>query len=280
MQIIDAHHHFWDPSRGDYSWMPQDNKILNRKYDLEDLAKDSRSIDLYKTVLVQAAATNAETEYMLNIAENSNLVSGVVGWVNFEDPNQLKQLKTFAKNPKFVGVRPMIQDIPDENWVLNKDFDIFFKTIIDLDLSFDALGFPIHLDNLYITASKYPSLRFVIDHLMKPKICNNDQKEFDHWKNGMSKFSNLDNVYCKFSGMVTEACKNWTEDDLKLYTNEIFQIFTDKKILWGSDWPVCNLRTDYIGWFNTAQNLTNNLSLDQKQNIFYENAIKFYKLKI
>ena len=280
MQIIDAHHHFWDPSRGDYSWMPQDNKILNRKYDLEDLAKDSRSIDLYKTVLVQAAATNAETEYMLNIAENSDLVSGVVGWVNFEDPNQLKQLKTFAKNPKFVGVRPMIQDITDENWVLNKDFDIFFKTIIDLDLSFDALGFPIHLDNFYIIASKYPSLRFVIDHLTKPKICNNDQKEFDHWKNGMSKFSNLDNVYCKFSGMVTEACKNWTEDDLKLYTNEIFQIFTDKKILWGSDWPVCNLRTDYIGWFNTAQNLTNNLSLDQKQNIFYENAIKFYKLKI
>ena len=260
--------------------MPQDNKILNRKYVLEDLAKDSRSIDLYKTVLVQAAATNAETEYMLNIAENSDLVSGVVGWVNFEDPNQLKQLKTFAKNPKFVGVRPMIQDIPDENWVLNKDFDIFFKTIIDLDLSFDALGFPIHLDNFYIIASKYPSLRFVIDHLMKPKICNNDQKEFDHWKNGMSKFSNLDNVYCKFSGMVTEACKNWTEDDLKHYTNEILRIFTDKKILWGSDWPVCNLRTDYIGWFNTAQNLTNNLSLDQKQNIFYENALKFYKLKI
>ena len=280
MEIIDAHHHFWDPSRGDYSWMPQDNKILNRKYDLEDLTNDSQSIELYKTVLVQAAATNAETEYMLNIAENSDLVSGVVGWVNFEDPNQLKQLKTFSKNPKFVGVRPMIQDIPDENWVLNKDFDIFFKTIIDLDLSFDALGFPIHLDNFYIIASKYPSLRFVIDHLMKPKICNNDQKEFDHWKNGMSKFSNLDNVYCKFSGMVTEACKNWTEDDLKHYINEILRIFTDKKILCGSDWPVCNLRTDYIGWFNTAQNLTNNLSVDQKQNIFYENAIKFYKLKI
>ena len=260
--------------------MPQDNKTLNRKYDLKDLAKDSKSIELHKTVLVQAAATNAETEYMLNIAENSDLISGVVGWVNFEDPNQLEQLKTFSKNPKFVGVRPMIQDIPDENWVLNKDFDIFFKTIIDLDLSFDALGFPIHLENFYIIASKYPSLRFVIDHLMKPKICNNDPKEFDNWKNIMSKLSNLDNVYCKLSGMVTEACENWTENDLKPYTNEILKIFTDKKILWGSDWPVCNLRTDYIGWLNTAQNLTNNLSLDQKQNIFYENAIKFYKLKI
>ena len=149
MKIIDAHQHFWDPSRGDYSWMPLDNKILNRKYEVKDLVKDSRSIDLYKTVLVQAAATNAETEYMLSIAENSDLVSGVVGWVNFEDPNQLKQLKNFAKNPKFVGVRPMIQDITDENWVLNKDFDIFFKTIIDLELSFDALVFPIHLENFY-----------------------------------------------------------------------------------------------------------------------------------
>lgn len=258
--------------------MPKDNPILNRKYEVKELSQVSESIDLRKTILVQAAATNEETNYMLAIAENSDLVSGVVGWVNFEDPNQLEQLKSFAKNPKFVGVRPMIQDIPDKNWVLNKDFDIFFKTIIDLDLSFDVLGFPIHLNNFYIIASKYPSLRFVIDHLMKPKICNNDQKEFDNWKNVMSKLSNLDNVYCKLSGMVTEACENWTENDLKPYTNEILKIFTDKKILWGSDWPVCNLRTDYIGWFNTAQNLTNNLSLDQKQNIFYENAIKFYKI--
>jgi L-fuconolactonase len=280
MKIIDSHRHFWDPSRGDYFWMPKDNKILNRKYNLEDLVKDSTSIDLYKTVLVQAAATNAETEYMLNIAENSELVSGVVGWVNFENPNQLEQLKIFAKNPKFVGVRPMIQDISDENWVLNKNFDIFFKTIIDLDLCFDALGFPIHLNNFLIIASRYPSLRFIIDHLMKPKICKNDKEEFDHWKNMMNKLSKLDNVYCKFSGMVTEACENWTENDLKPYSNEILKMFTDKKILWGSDWPVCKLRTDYMEWFNISQSLTNNLSLVQKQNIFYENAIKFYKLKI
>ena len=280
MKIVDSHQHFWDPSRGDYHWMPKNNPILNRKYEVKDLFKVSESIDLHKTILVQAAATNEETNYMLAIAENSDLISGVVGWINFEDPNQLEQLKTFANNPKFVGVRPMIQDIPDENWVLNKDFDIFFKTIIDLDLSFDALGFPIHLDNFYIIASKYPSLRFVIDHLMKPKICNNDPKEFDHWTTVMSKLSSLNNVYCKLSGMVTEACENWTENDLVPYTNKILKIFTDKKILWGSDWPVCNLRTDYIGWFKTSQNLTNNLSLDQKQNIFYENAIKFYKLKI
>ena len=280
MKVIDSHQHFWDPSRGDYHWMPKDNPILNRKYEVKDLSEASGSIDLHKTILVQAAATNAETEYMLHIAESSDLVCGVVGWVNFEDKNQLNQLSIFSKHPKFIGVRPMIQDIPDENWVLNKNFDIFFKSIIDLDLSFDALGLPIHLENFYIIASKYPKLRFVIDHLMKPKIYNNKQEEFIHWKKGMSKLSRLDNVYCKFSGMVTEACENWDEQDLKPYSDEILNLFTDKKIMWGSDWPVCNLRTNYLGWYNAAINLTNELSLAEKQNIFYNNSINFYKLKL
>ena len=280
MKVIDSHQHFWDPSRGDYHWMPKDNPILNRKYEVKDLSEASGSIDLHKTILVQAAATNAETEYMLHIAESSDLVCGVVGWVNFEDKNQLNQLRIFSKHPKFIGVRPMIQDIPDENWVLNKNFDIFFKSIIDLDLSFDALGLPIHLENFYIIASKYPKLRFVIDHLMKPKIYNNKQEEFIHWKKGMSKLSRLDNVYCKFSGMVTEACENWDEQDLKPYSDEILNLFTDKKIMWGSDWPVCNLRTNYLGWYNAAINLTNELSLAEKQNIFYNNSINFYKLKL
>ena len=280
MKVIDSHQHFWDPSRGDYHWMPKDNPILNRKYEVKDLSEVSESIDLHKTILVQAAATNAETEYMLHIAESSNLVCGVVGWVNFEDKNQLNQLKIFSKHPKFIGVRPMIQDIPDENWVLNKNFDIFFKSIIDLDLSFDALGFPIHLENFYIIASKYPTLRFVIDHLMKPKICNNKKEEFIHWQKGMCKLSKLDNVYCKFSGMVTEACENWNEQDLKPYVDEILKLFTNKKIMWGSDWPVCNLRTNYLGWYNAAINLTNELSLAEKQNIFYNNSKNFYKLKL
>ena len=280
MKVIDSHQHFWDPSRGDYHWMPKDNPILNRKYEVKDLSEASGSIDLHKTILVQPAANKAETEYMLHIAESSDLVCGVVGWVNFEDKNQLNQLRIFSKHPKFIGVRPMIQDIPDENWVLNKNFDIFFKSIIDLDLSFDALGFPIHLENFYIIASKYPKLRFVIDHLMKPKIYNNKQEEFIHWKKGMSKLSRLDNVYCKFSGMVTEACENWDEQDLKPYSDEILNLFTDKKIMWGSDWPVCNLRTNYLGWYNAAINLTNELSLAEKQNIFYNNSINFYKLKL
>ena len=123
MKIIDAHQHFWDPSRGDYSWMPRDNKTLNKKYDLKDLAKDSKSIELHKTVLVQAAATNAETEYMLNIAENSDLISGVVGWVNFEDPNQLEQLKSLFKTQFSSGISCIIGLTPTNFGFLAKVFN-------------------------------------------------------------------------------------------------------------------------------------------------------------
>ena len=278
MKVIDSHQHFWDPSRGDYHWMPKDNPILNRKYEVKDLSEASGSIDLHKTILVQAAATNAETEYMLHIAESSDLVCGVVGWVNFEDKNQLNQLRIFSKHPKFIGVRPMIQDIPDENWVLNKNFDIFFKSIIDLDLSFDALGFPIHLENFYIIASKYPKLRFVIDHLMKPKIYNNKQEEFIHWKKGMSKLSRLDNVYCKFSGMVTEACESWDEQDLKPYVDEILNLFTDKKIMWGSDWPVCLLAADYKKVLEIVSNYLMSYDSKIREKIMGTNAKIFYNL--
>ena len=123
MKIIDSHQHFWDPSRGDYLWMPKDDKILSRIYSETDLILDFKSTNVTNTVLVQAAATNNETEYMLSIADKSKIVSGVVGWINFENPKQLSQLKKFAKHPKFVGIRPMIQDIPDVNWMMNEKLD-------------------------------------------------------------------------------------------------------------------------------------------------------------
>mgnify|MGYP003325180644 FL=1 len=115
---------------------------------------------------------------------------------------------------------------------------------------------------------------------MKPKICKNDKEEFNNWKNKISKLSKLDNVYCKFSGMVTEACDNWTEEDLRPYYEVVLNTFTDKKLMWGSDWPVCKLRTDYKGWLNSSKNLTKDLSLNEKENIFNHNVIKFYNLKI
>ena len=280
MKIIDSHQHFWNPSRGDYFWMSKDDKTLFRKYGVNDLLKESSTTELFKTVLVQAAPTNQETEYMLGISDSTDLVAGVVGWIDFEDINQIKQLEIFSDHPKLVSIRPMIQDIRDVDWMLNKNFNKIFNSLIDLDICFDALGFPIHLDNFYEIAKTYENLKIVVDHLMKPKICKNDKEEFNNWKNKISKLSKLDNVYCKFSGMVTEACDNWTEEDLRPYYEVVLNTFTDKKLMWGSDWPVCKLRTDYKGWLNSSKNLTKDLSLNEKENIFYHNVIKFYSLKI
>ena len=280
MKIIDSHQHFWNPARGDYFWMAENNKTLFRKYGVIDLLKESKNTELFKTVLVQAAPTNQETEYMLGIADSTDLVAGVVGWINFEDTNQIKQLEIFSKHPKLVSIRPMIQDIKDVDWMLNENFDQIFNSLINLNICFDALGFPVHLDNFYKIAKTYQNLKIVIDHLMKPKICKNDKEEFNDWKNKISKLSKLDNVYCKFSGMVTEACDNWNEEDLRPYYEVVLNAFTDKKLMWGSDWPVCKLRTDYKSWLNSSKNLTKDLSLKEKENIFYNNVIKFYNLKL
>ena len=135
MKIIDSHQHFWNPSRGDYFWMAKDNKTLFRKYGVNDLLKESSTTELFKTVLVQAAPTNQETEYMLGISDSTDLVAGVVGWIDFEDINQIKQLKIFSEHPKLVSIRPMIQDIRDVDWMLNKNFNQIFNSLIDLDLS-------------------------------------------------------------------------------------------------------------------------------------------------
>ena len=159
----------------------------------------------------------------------------MVGWINFENPKQLSQLKKFAKHPKFVGVRPMIQDIPDVNWMMNEKLDWAFKSIMDMNLTFDALGFPQHLENFLILAKKYSSLKIVIDHFMKPKISNNNAREFKNWATGISNLAELKNVYCKFSGIITEHSKNWKENDLKPYTDHVLNVFGSERAMWGSD---------------------------------------------
>lgn len=139
---IDAHHHLWDPSRGDYGWMPEDDPVLSRPYGPADLAPELQAAGVTATVLVQAAPTVAETEYLLDLAERTPWIAGVVGWIDFEDPTQADILARLARNPAFKGVRPMIQDIPDVDWMLSDRVQWAFDALIDLDLTFDCLGHP------------------------------------------------------------------------------------------------------------------------------------------
>ena len=171
--------------------MPQDNLILNRAYGPPDLGPSLEKHGIDGTVVVQAAATVQETEYMLGLADATPSIKGVVGWIDFENPNNLAHLGRFAAHPKFLGVRPMFQDIPDVNWMLREDIQWAFRAIIDLDITFDALGFPKHLPNFLTLITRQPEMRVVYDHCMKPQICDQraGKDAFSHWAVGMSQLA-------------------------------------------------------------------------------------------
>ncbi|MFT5868650.1 MAG: L-fuconolactonase [Paracoccaceae bacterium] len=275
---IDAHQHYWDPRRGDYDWMSMDSAILARPYHPVDLQPELAAHGIAKTVLVQAAATVQETEYMLGIADATDSVAGVVGWIDFERPQDRSHLERWAKHPKFFGVRPMIQDIPAVDWMLRDDVQWGFQAVCDLGLSFDALGFPRHLMNFHKILTRYPAMRVVIDHCMKPQIRDQNPEDFQEWADGMHRLAQDTSAYCKLSGLVTEANDNWTTDDLRPYSDHLFAVFGAKRLMWGSDWPVCQLQASYGQWRATAEALTNGLSSQDKDLIFGDTAAKFYKI--
>lgn len=277
---IDAHQHFWQPARGDYDWMPKGDPILDRPYAPADLAETLRAQKIDGTVLVQAAASVEETEYMLGLADACASIKGVVGWINFEQPSHLHHLRRLARHPKFLGVRPMIQDIPDPDWMLRDDIQWAFGALIDLDLSFDALGFPQHLPNFLTLIRRYPDLRVVYDHCMKPQIDDHrrGQDAFLTWADDMSRLADQTAGYCKFSGLVTEAGPGWTVDDLRPFADHVFAAFGPERIMWGSDWPVCRLQAEYGDWHQVAMQLTEKLSTQDRAQIFGGTACRFYRL--
>ncbi|MBC7740302.1 MAG: amidohydrolase family protein [Candidatus Saccharibacteria bacterium] len=274
---IDSHQHFWTPGRGDHDWMPQGNPILNRTYLPSDLAPILQGLDIHGTVLVQAAATVNETEYMLGLADASGFVKGVVGWVDFENPNDAKTLQRLKGHPKFKGVRPMIQDIPDDAWMLRPEVQWAYETLCDLDLTFDALGFPRHLGNFLTLLKRYPQMRVVIDHCMKPQIRDHSAENYQFWADGMSRLADT-GAHCKFSALITEADADWTVDTLRPYVAHVITAFGPERVMWGSDWPVCRLRAEYDIWHAAAQTLTADLSDLARARIFGETATTFYRL--
>ncbi|MGB5558861.1 MAG: amidohydrolase family protein, partial [Paracoccaceae bacterium] len=218
-----------------------------------------------------------ETEYMLGIADAAEHVAGVVGWVDFERPEHLAHLKRLAGHPKFRGVRPMIQDIPDVDWMMRDDVQWAFKAVCDLGLCFDALGFPQHLANFAALLGRYPDMRVVVDHCMKPRIEDHSAASFSHWADGMSRLAEM-KAFCTFSGLVTEAGEDWSLADLQPYAAHVLSAFGASRVMWGSDWPVCRLRAEYGRWRSTALELTAGLSPEDQAKVFGGTAAEFYRL--
>ena len=275
--IVDAHQHFWNPGRGDYDWMPKDNAVLNRVYRPSDLMGSLRQNGVEATVLMQAAASVVETEYMLGLADATEFVRGVVGWVDFEKPADRAVLTRLTGHSKFKGVRPMIQDIADDGWMLRQDVQWGFGALCDLDLTFDALGFPQHLANFLTIVKRYPGMRVVVDHCMKPRIREQSAAGFRFGAEGMTRLAEA-GAYVKFSGLITEAAADWTVADLRPYVEHVISAFGADRVMWGSDWPVCRRRAEYEGWRAAALELTSGLSEGEKARIYGGTAMEFYRL--
>lgn len=279
MLKVDAHHHFWNPARGDYHWMPSGHPVLSRAWGPQDLAPLIAARGIEKTVLVQAAQSVGETEYLLGVADSIPSVAAVVGWIDFENRDDLRQLQRLKNHPKFAGVRPMIQDIADDNWMLRQDVQWAFSALVDLDLTFDALGFPHHLANFLTMFNRYPKLRSVVDHCMKPQIGDEGANSagFDFWAAGMARIAMETGAFCKLSGIVTQTQGGWSVGKLQPFAGHILAGFGADQVMWGSDWPVCLLQASYDDWHRAALDLCGELSAKDMAKVFGETALTFYR---
>ena len=273
---IDAHQHFWSLARGDYGWLTPELAGIYRDFLPEDLEPFLKKWNIEGTILVQAAPTIAETKFMLKLAEQNAFIKGVVGWVDFEAPGAVDTLNQLSMSPHLVGIRPMIQDIPDVNWMLQDRFTPIFDAIRANDLVFDALTLPQHLSALRTLVSRHPSLRAVIDHGSKPLIADGI---VDGWVEDMTTMAAFENVHCKLSGLVTEASPDWTNADLQPYVAHLLKTFGPKRLIWGSDWPVCTLAASYDRWVETSRDMLSTLTPEEQKAIFGLNAMHLYKIR-
>jgi len=274
---IDSHQHFWKASRGDYHWMGPAVQVLCRDYLPPDLLPHLKKNKMDKTILVQAAQTKAETDFLLDLAAQYDFIAGVIGWLDMDSPDFPKQLDLYAKKPKFLGIRPMLQDLPDDDWILRPRVIQALKWVVDRDMPFEFLTYTRHLPHVLTVLETVPGLRAVVDHVSKPEIKN---RKLDPWRELMARVAKHPSVYCKLSGMITEADhKTWTPDDLRPYVEHVLDCFSVDRVMFGSDWPVCLLAGSY-DQVTAALQAVIKPRIDKRGEaaVFGENAARFYKL--
>ncbi|MDE1181989.1 amidohydrolase family protein [Paraburkholderia sp.] len=274
---IDAHQHYWDPARGDYGWLTPELRPLYRTFGPADLEPLRTRAGVERTVLVQAAPTVDETRYLLTLAQRDASIAGVVGWVPLLSDDAPALIASLARDPKFKGVRPMLQDLPDDDWIANPALQPAILALIEHDLAFDALVTTRHLAALDAFAARYPSLPIVIDHGAKPAI-RDGAAAMQTWESGIARLARRPNVYCKLSGLATEAPEGWTETTLRPYVEHLLNAFGPSRMMWGSDWPVLDLNGDYLLWHSVASTLLAALTDAERDAIFGLNAMAFYRL--
>lgn len=272
---IDSHQHFWkfDPVRD--SWIDDSMQKIQRDFLPEDLLPLLQENQFSGCVAVQASQSEDETNFLIDLASKNDFIKGIVGWVDLRDKNIAERLHHFSKSKKIKGFRHVVQSEAND-FMFREDFRNGISALKPFNYTYDILIFHRQLSAAISLVNDFPEQKFVIDHIAKPDIKSGDILS---WKKGIEEISKYENVSCKISGMVTEAnWYSWNVEDLKPYLDVIFDNFSTDQLMFGSDWPVLNVASDYIEVVKTLEDYITKLSIEDQNKIWFENASSFYNL--
>jgi L-fuconolactonase len=274
---IDSHQHFWIFSKEEFGWMGEGMEHIMKDHLPAHLSEELKNVGFDGSIVVQARQSLQETEWLLKLADQYDSIKGVVGWVDLRSTEVIKQLELYSKHPKLVGVRHVIQD-ESVDFILGDDFLKGIRLLKQFNLTYDILIFPKHLPNTIKFVELFPDLTFVLDHIAKPDI---KAKTISPWKEDMERLAKFKNVFCKVSGMVTEAdWYRWKSEDFKPYLDIVFDVFGTDRVMIGSDWPVCKVAGNYNKVMAIVIDYIKDFSESDKAKILGENALNAYKMKI
>ena len=272
---IDAHHHFWQYNTQDYGWISDGMAVLRRDFLPADLKPELDRAGIDRVVSVQARQCIEETECLLKLAEENDFIAGVVGWLPIASPEFPALLEKFAANPKLCAIRHVVQDEPDDRFILGEAFNRGIDRLLTTHLVYDILIFERHLPYAIEFVKRHSEEQlFVLDHIAKPKIAAG---EMQPWADNLRKLAVFPNVFCKLSGLVTEAdIHNWTPDQLRPYVETVLDAFGPERVMFGSDWPVCTCATNYVAWRGLVGEFISHLSENEQAQIMGGTALKAY----
>jgi L-fuconolactonase len=275
---IDAHQHLWRYHPPGASWMGDDMEGLRRDFLLEDLRTVTAGTGITHTIVVEAERSAAETEWLSRVAASDGLICGVVGWAPLTHSTIAQKLEKLASLPKLKGIRHPIHDEPDDQFVLREDFNRGIAALKEFHLCYDILIYEKHLPQTIHFVDRHPNQVFVLDHIAKPRIRD---RALSPWRENIRELARRQNVYCKISGMVTEAdWGKWSEKDLSPYLETVLEAFTPRRLMFGSDWPVLLLASSYQAWVTTVRNSLARLSAAEQERIFSETAMEAYGFRL
>lgn len=271
--MIDSHQHFWRIDRGDYGWLTPTLAPIYRDFGPDELAPVLARHGIAHTILVQAAPTLDETRYLLGVARTTPFVAGVVGWIDFDASDAPDTIARLAADPLLVGLRPMVHDIEDDDWLARRELAPVFEAMIAHGLVFDALVRPRHLVRLAHVLERHPALPVVVDHAAKPTIGADSN---DGWLRDLAEIAAHPQVVCKLSGLLTEAPAGCDADMLRPYVDALLAVFGTDRLLWGSDWPVVELAGGYDRWRSITQDVLASIDAAARANVLGINAARTY----